>query len=141
MGKEPIQEIQLHTFGDASGYGVCAAVYAIVTQKSGITQGLVSAKSRLAKQGLTIPRLYLISGHMAANLAVTSAKRWMVSLLPSTFSVGYTARWPFVSLVTVESTASSWRIAYGRYRAIQIYFGATYPQPKTRLTLEVGKEV
>ena len=30
----------------------------------------MTAKSRLAKQGLTIPRLELVSGHMAANLAV-----------------------------------------------------------------------
>ena len=72
--QEPIQEIQLHAFGDASGYGVCAAVYAVVTHKSGITQGLVTAKSRLAKQGLTIPRLELVSGHMAANLAVNVRK-------------------------------------------------------------------
>ena len=42
--EEPIQEIQVHAFGDASGYGVCAAVYAVVTQKSGITQGLVTPR-------------------------------------------------------------------------------------------------
>ena len=68
--REPIQEVQLHAFGDASSYGVSAAVYAVVTQDSGVTQGLVTAKSRLAKQGLTIPRLELVSGHMAANVAV-----------------------------------------------------------------------
>ena len=34
----------------------------------GISQGHVTAKSRLAKKGLTIPRLELVSGHMAANL-------------------------------------------------------------------------
>ena len=72
--REPIQEVQLHAFGDASGYGVSAAVYAVVTQESGVTQGLVTAKSRLAKQGLTIPRLELVSGHMAANLAVNVRK-------------------------------------------------------------------
>ena len=33
-----------------------------------ITQGLVAPKSRLAKQELTIPRLELMSGHMAVNL-------------------------------------------------------------------------
>ena len=37
-------------------------------QASGVSQGLVTAKSRLAKQGLTIPRLELVSGHMAVNL-------------------------------------------------------------------------
>ena len=62
--------MQLHAFGDASGYGVRAAVYAVVTQDSGVTKGLVTAKSRLAKQVLTIPRLGLVSSHMAANLAV-----------------------------------------------------------------------
>ena len=66
--REPIQKIDLHAFGDASGKGVAAAVYAVVTQPSGVNQGLVAAKSRLVKQGLTIPRLELVSGHMAANL-------------------------------------------------------------------------
>lgn len=67
--QEPIKEIQLHAFGDASGHGVCAAVYAVVSQASGISQGLITAKSRLAKEGLTIPRLELVAGHMAVNLA------------------------------------------------------------------------
>ena len=48
--------------------GVAAAVYAVVQQSSGQTQGLVAAKARLAKQRLTIPRLELVSGHMASNL-------------------------------------------------------------------------
>ena len=33
-----------------------------------MTQGLVCAKSRIAKRNLTIPRLELIAGHMAVNL-------------------------------------------------------------------------
>ena len=48
--------------------GVATAVYAVVKQPSGTSQGLVTAKSRLPKQGLTIPRSELVSGHMAANL-------------------------------------------------------------------------
>lgn len=31
-------------------------------------QGLVAAKARLAKQGVTIPRLELVAGHMTVNL-------------------------------------------------------------------------
>ena len=65
--QEEIEEVTLHAFGDASGRGVCAAVYAVVTQNSGISHGLITAKSRLAKQGLTTPRLELVSGHMAVN--------------------------------------------------------------------------
>ena len=68
--QEPIREVKLHSFGDASKQGVCAAVYAVVRQDSGVAQGLVAAKSRLAKVNLTIPRLELVAGHMAVNLAV-----------------------------------------------------------------------
>ncbi len=71
--REPITNIALHAFGDASGNGVAAAAYAVVYQPSGQTQGLVTAKARLAKEGLTIPRQELIAGHMAANL-VTNVK-------------------------------------------------------------------
>ena len=66
--REPIQAIAPHAFGDASAQGVAAAVYAVVEQTSGVNQGLVAAKARLAKQGLTIPRLELVAGHMAVNL-------------------------------------------------------------------------
>ena len=45
-------------------------VYAVVQQESGKVQRLVTAKSRLAKTNLAIPRPKLIAGHMAVNLAV-----------------------------------------------------------------------
>ena len=45
-------------------------MYAVVEQASGTNQGLVTAKARLPKQGLTIPRLELVAAHMAANLVV-----------------------------------------------------------------------
>lgn len=66
--QQPIQEVVLHAFGDASSQGVCAAIYAVVKQEDGMTQKLVCAKSRLAKRNLTIPRLELVAGHMAVNL-------------------------------------------------------------------------
>ena len=49
--REPVDEIELHAFGDASTQGVGAAVYSIVRQQSGVTQRLVAGKGRLAKQG------------------------------------------------------------------------------------------
>ena len=67
---EQLTAVTLHAFGDASKLGVSAAVYAVVEQESGTTQGLVCAKSRLAKQNLTIPRLELVAAHMATNLVV-----------------------------------------------------------------------
>ena len=66
--QEDIQAIELHAFGDASGKGVAAAVYAIVVQEKGVNQGLVASRARLAKKGLTIPWLELVSDHMAVNL-------------------------------------------------------------------------
>ena len=69
--QQPIQELTLHAFGYASGKGVSAVVFAVVKQDDGVTQNIVTAKSRLAKRGLTIPRLELVAGHMAANLITT----------------------------------------------------------------------
>jgi hypothetical protein len=66
--KENIQAVDLHSFGDTSGRGTSAAVYAVVYQDSGVSQGLVSSKSRLPMKGQTIPRLELVAGHLAANL-------------------------------------------------------------------------
>ena len=58
----------LHAFGDTSGSGISSAVYAVITQASGVSKGLIAAKSRLAKKNLTIPRLELVAAHMTANL-------------------------------------------------------------------------
>ena len=66
--QEEVQSIELHDFGDASGKGVAAVVYAVVLQELGVNQGLVAAQVRLAKEILTIPRLELVSVYMAVNL-------------------------------------------------------------------------
>ena len=66
--REPVLNVELHTFGDASTKGVGAVVYSVVRQSSGTTQQLVGAKSRLANEDLTISRLELVSAHMATNL-------------------------------------------------------------------------
>ena len=66
--REEIEQIDLHSFGDACANGVAACVYAVIRQASRTNQGLIAARSRLSKQGLTIPRLALVSGHMAVNL-------------------------------------------------------------------------
>ena len=57
--RQPINSVELHSFRDTSVKGVCSAVYAVVKQESGSTQGLVTAKSCLAKQNLTNLRLEL----------------------------------------------------------------------------------
>ena len=71
---QPTTSVELHTFGDASVNGVSTAVYSVVRQKDRTTQMLVAAKSRLSKKGLTVPRLELVSAHMAKNL-VTNVRK------------------------------------------------------------------
>ena len=66
--RETIEAIDLHAFGDTSGAGSAAVVFTVVYQACGVNEGLLAAKSRLAKMGLTIPRLELVSVHMAAKL-------------------------------------------------------------------------
>ena len=66
--REPVESVELHSFGDACGRDVRAAVYAVVRQQPGVHRGLVTAKTRLAKRGLTIPILELGAGDMAVNL-------------------------------------------------------------------------
>ena len=67
---QPTTSVERHAFGDASTPGLGTAVYSVVCQQDGVTQTLVTAKSRLAKRGLTVPRLELVSAHMAINLVV-----------------------------------------------------------------------
>lgn len=76
--QEPLV-VELRSFGDASGQGVGATVYAVVRQPSGNTQRLVAAKAHLAKQGQTIPRLQLLAAHTATNL-VTNVKNALEGL-------------------------------------------------------------
>ena len=72
--KEPVLSLELHTFSNAGTQGVGTAVYAVIQQSCGTTQHLVAARGQLAKQGLTVPRLELISAHMATNLVINLKK-------------------------------------------------------------------
>ena len=47
---------------------MAASEYAVVVQELGVNQGFVAARARLAKKGLTIPRLELVSRYMAVSL-------------------------------------------------------------------------
>ena len=109
--RKEIELIDLHSFEDACANGVAACVYAVIRQASGTNQGLIAARSRLAKQVLTILRLELVAGHMAVNLVdnvrdaldglpVRSTHCWLDS---SVASSGFEDK---------ESISSSWPIAY-----------------------------
>lgn len=57
--QEPLQDIEVHAFGDGSKQGVGATVYAVIRQQSGTTQHLVAAKERLS-----IPRLKNVAAQL-----------------------------------------------------------------------------
>ena len=46
--REAVEEIQLHTFGDAGGKGVCAALHAIVKQSGDTKRGFSRCQSKIS---------------------------------------------------------------------------------------------
>ena len=64
---QEIHSVQLHGFGDASKQGCCSTIFVVIHYGDRTTQGLLTAKSRIAKKDLSIPRLELVAGHMVAN--------------------------------------------------------------------------
>ena len=48
--QQPVISAELHVFGDASNYGVGAAVYSVVRQEDGITQTLVAEFSNVIEE-------------------------------------------------------------------------------------------
>ena len=60
--------INLHAFSNASLNGVASAVYGVVHKLSSTSQNQLTAKSRLSKKGLTIPRLALMSSNLPENV-------------------------------------------------------------------------
>ena len=71
---EEVTAVDLHHTMDASGKAVSAQTVAVVIQPTGITKGLLTSKSRIAKRGLTIPRQELVACQMGANLAANLNK-------------------------------------------------------------------
>ena len=104
--QQPVLSFELHVFGDASTHGVGAAVYSVVRQEDGVTQTLVAAKARLAKRDLTVPRLELVSAHMATNLVVNVSNALKTYLSPRS-TVGWTAPSPSTGFWEMACTDSS----------------------------------
>ena len=65
--RKPITGVELHTFGDASGSGISAAGYTVITQASGVimSRGLSQDWQKRILHSL---RLELVSAHMTANI-------------------------------------------------------------------------
>ena len=65
--------IQLHGFVDASVVACCVAKYLLISQSSGTYSKLLTSKSRIAKSGLSVPRLELVGALILTNV-VNNAK-------------------------------------------------------------------
>ena len=111
---------------------MCAAVYAVITLASSVTQGLIAAKSRIAKKSLTIPRLELMSGHMTVNL-LTNVRAALEG-----FHIMEDIQCWLNSTVALHlltgSTANSWLIGLKRSRATRTRRGDMYRHLRTQLT-------
>ena len=66
--KARVEYIDFHAFGDANLNGTAAIIYAVIKQPTGVSQGLIAAKSRLSKAGTSIPCLKLVASLMTTNL-------------------------------------------------------------------------
>ena len=65
----PLNAIDIHVFADSRIIGTGTAAYAVTHQSGHVNQHLITNKSWLAKQNMSIPRLELKAVHMASNLA------------------------------------------------------------------------
>ena len=99
-----IQKIDLRAFGYASKDGVCATVYSIVHQSSGVSQGLLCSKLRLSKKDLIIPMLELVACHTYIN-PLDNAKKAITG-----YPVDKLVAW------TGGSTTLQWILGNGNYK-------------------------
>ena len=99
-----ITSLEAHVFGDASVIGCSALVYLVIHQDEWINQGLLTAKSRLSKRDLTMPRLELVASHMTSNLVDNVGKA--LSRYPITGKFGWSD----------SSVALHWIRGRGKYK-------------------------
>ena len=90
LNKESITAVDLYVFVDASIVASCAVVYAVVHQPSVTNQVLVASKSHISKKNLTIPRLELVSAHMALNVIENVKAALKLCNISSTTGLGDT---------------------------------------------------
>ena len=99
-----ITSLEVHGFGDASVIRCSALVYLVIHQDEWMNQGLLTAKSRLSKRDLTMPRLELVASHMTSNLVHNVAKA--LSRYPITGKFGWSD----------SSVALHWIRGRGKYK-------------------------
>ena len=71
---QPIQWIDFHMCGDSSGMASATSGIAVIKQPSQITSGILSSRARVAKRGVSMPRLELVATHMNVNMGYKICK-------------------------------------------------------------------
>ena len=64
-----VKSVRIHQFADANNLACSTVTIAVVDQGTDNVKGLLTSKSRVAKRNISLPRLKLIGGQMAANMA------------------------------------------------------------------------
>ena len=122
---QKIKAVYLHIFADASNLACSCITIAVIEHATGTVKGLLTSKSRISKRNTSIPRLKLVGGHMAANMAknlCSALKRW---------PIGSVTVWmdSLVALFWISSPGKSWKV-----------FVANRVRKIASITTEVGIE-
>ena len=99
-------------------------MYAVVKQPTSVNKGLVTAKARLAKQGLTIPRRELVLGHMAVNL-LSNVQDALQGFPYPPYTVGSIAASHYTGYAGMETSSNSWQIVSERLESMVTLRGDT----------------
>lgn len=119
--------IELHSFVDTCANGVAACVYGVTCQTSGTNQGLIAARSRLAKQGLTIPQMEQVAGHMTVKF-VANVRNALNGLPISSTHCWLDSSVALYRIRGRESTSSLLQIMSRRLAATKESPGSLFPQ-------------
>ena len=102
--ERPVTSIDIHGFGDACLLGCCSVVYFVIHQGEITKPGFLTAKSRLSRRDLPIPRLEHVASHITSNLAGNVSKA--LKKYPITEKFGWTD----------SSVALHWIRGNGKYK-------------------------
>ena len=75
-------DIQIHGFADSSITACCAAIYLIMNKNGANVSKLLTAKARIAKPDLSVPRLELVAAQLLTRLLKTvrnALQGWNIS--------------------------------------------------------------
>ena len=105
-----INAVYLHIFADASNLACSCVTVAVIEQTTGTVKGLLASKSRISKRNTSIPRLELVSGQMAANMArniCLALKRTPMVSVTVSVTVWMDS---LVALFWISNPAKSWKV-------------------------------